>query len=117
MYNTSVMLDHFWYKEFSKKLFSSLQGFHLLENFLLSKGWPTVKRPLPLSVSVMFSPNLVMWHQIAHSGVLKDYRKALLKKSAENNIVYFWKSLNVKDVIYEYQTASNNTQETILQNK
>lgn len=44
-----------------------------------------------------------MFHQISHPDVLKDYRKALLKKCAEDNIVNFWKSLNVKDIIYEYQ--------------
>jgi len=44
-----------------------------------------------------------MYHQIAHSDVLKDYRKALLEIGAEDNVVNFWKSLNVKDIIYEYQ--------------
>lgn len=58
-----------------------------------------------------------MFHQISHSDVLKDYRKALLKKGAEDNVVNFWKSLNVKDIIYEYQIACNNTQETIMQYK
>lgn len=46
-----------------------------------------------------------MWHQIAHSDVLKDYRIALLKKSVEENIANFWNSLNVKNAIYEYQTV------------
>lgn len=65
----------------------------------------TFKRLLPLSVSVAFLPNSVMWHQIAHSDVLQDYRIALVKKGVEENIANFWNSLNVKDAIYEYQTV------------